>query len=1127
MENVTQIQFVDMFGATGPQGIIDVDTGSQFAINFAVSDIREPFSKKGTKSYKFKIVGSKEINKLLNHYYDINIVDGTYNNNHKQKVVVLRNGVIILDNAYMQLLQINKDSASGVFSDQLISYELEVGSDVTSFFTDITNKYLSDLDFGDMDHTYEAAEVIASYGNDSIRDHVAGTGGYKYVLPYTTLTKYRLEECRPAISVYEYWNRIHQAAGYQWQWTGFDSDAIRMDKLWIPYNGDKPKMKDQELFEVAAERTTDFTINSSPVAGYMTACFPVQFICDIEVLDLLNAYNPVTGIYTAPFYSGTSSLNATFKVSYTFNLINPSGGTAYLSETGGLPSVNKFWTWRPQCKVLNFTTSLFSTPAVLGLHTITTTPSTAYSVPSGTTTLFTGTVTTSTIPVTGISLNDQLKTYAEAAVHANNTTIFFKSAISGGTLIAVRPQLIVHDVQMIFIPNIDTYGYGNIVDMNDFVPQKIKQSDFIKAIANMYNLVIDIDPTNDKRIVYTPRDTYYDNGVQKDWTTKLVTDKTSNINFISDTNAKKVIYSYKADTDVANADYLAETKEIYGQQEYTLGNENIKGVETKEIIFSPTPIAQTSFGSYNPIWVGQTPKCNIRILIDGGVQTCGAYDIVNYNIGATEYGVTGITTYPMLTHQDNPDTPLFDINFGLCDKYFFDFTSLTSNNLFNMFWRRTIGQIDTGKLLTAYFRFNEYDISQLRLNDKIFVKDTWYSINTLQYDPNSFGPSKVSLMTIDDQLAITFPKTIKPGKPYGSFSEVSVLASVSRDIYESLNTNYADSSVLVLGTGNVISADTRNTVVIGDNRIDIESNTLYSDNISVSNLIVNGKSMTDSFVWDRSGDDIVAVSTGFAEPNILPAVDLVSDLGSASLNWKDIYLDGKIQFVDEITIGERIGSVGAVSVVLGGLVGTGLEASGPNAFATGDNSIASGTFAVVMGQDSVAQGAHSFAVGNTSLAGGNMSFVSGGNATASHYGEYARATFFFGAQADAQYGTVSYGYKTNGNTPTELYLDNLGGSARFTIPFNTMYAVELRGLAVDQATGDSAMWTGKGIVKNVAGTVSLVAAITPTQDQADASMATTVLGVAAVSNYLEIKGTGIAATSIYWHVNVSYTKIGI
>jgi hypothetical protein len=161
-----------------------------------------------------------------------------------------------------------------------------------------------------------------------------------------------------------------------------------------------------------------------------------------------------------------------------------------------------------------------------------------------------------------------------------------------------------------------------------------------------------------------------------------------------------------------------------------------------------------------------------------------------------------------------------------------------------MFWRRTIGQIDKGKLFTAYFYLNEYDISILKLNDKIFVKDTWYNINSLQYDPNSFGPTKVVLMTIDDELAISYPKYIGLiGKPILS---AYTLEGLSSEIYNSLNFSYADSSVEVLGTGNVVAEGTKNVLVVGDNIVVEDNNTIYTKRLVAESIILDGVDLADT-----------------------------------------------------------------------------------------------------------------------------------------------------------------------------------------------------------------------------------------------------------------------------------------
>lgn len=901
LQQYTQIQLVNSFGQIGPEGTIDVDTASQFAINYAVGDITDPFSRQGTKSYKFKLVGSKEINQLLNHYYDINIVDGIFNHNRKQKVVVIRNGVIILDNAYMQLLQINKTSINATYSDQEVNYDIEIGNDITSFFTDITNKYLTDIDMSDMNHTYTSGHVVSSFGRSS---KVSAGGGYKYVLPWLPATdnQYNLEECRPAISIWEYWNRIHQAAGYQWSWQdsagnpNYESDLkVRMDKLFIPYNGDTPTLLGATQYEVAAEKTTPYTLVGS-IAGadglYGITNTPV--ILDTEIVDILNDYNPTTGIYTSTLATGTSTTNVYFEITYNLKLNNTTGGIVYYSASGPATFGTLGYTARVGLNNLTQSTS-FNVNIVDKL--VQNNSMTDAVLVAGLTSISSGTIKTNILPIPNINIGDTFNIFVDVfPYHQGNREWRNAPSASVGSFEIVKPTLVVTSIKMILQPCTDIYGYGSICALNDFIPLKIKQSDFIKGIANMYNLIIDVDPINEKKIIYKLRDDYYDGGTEKNWTSKFCIEKESNISFISNSNAKKVILTYKADSDDANVSFTSATKEIYGQLEYTLKNDNIKGIETKEVLFSPTPIAETSFGTFNPIITGVAPKTNIRILYDAGptstgpnglgTQTYSIVDTMTGNPPVPNIQTTLIGFYPMLTHFDNPLNPLFDINFGLCDQYWYKFNSQTNNNLYSMFWRRTINQIDTGKLFTAYFWLTEYDISILKLNDKIWVKDTWYNINTLQYDPNSYGPTKVVLMTIDDRLKLdpirSTAVVISKGAPVLS----SVLDAISQSRNVSLNNNYSDSSVLLLGKGITTTADIKNTIVVGDYKTPTQSNTIYSENISttnidITNISINGTTLS---TLDLTGVLTAGNTTG---PNniIIDTNQNLNEVGGAQIDF--------------------------------------------------------------------------------------------------------------------------------------------------------------------------------------------------------------------------------------------------
>jgi hypothetical protein len=294
---------------------------------------------------------------------------------------------------------------------------------------------------------------------------------------------------------------------------------------------------------------------------------------------------------------------------------------------------------------------------------------------------------------------------------------------------------------------------------------------------------------------------------------KLAKNQEQVLQFLPELSAKKLLLTYKQDSDLPNTLYEDATREIYGQLEFTYDNEYIRNVDRKELIFSPTPMMPNLFGAIVPM-IGGEPKTNIRILIHNGVKTCNPYNIVDYiqitgytGIQATPiyttFGELGVTTYPSCTHFDDVNNPTFDLNFGVCDYYFYSDLTLTNNNLYNLYWRRTVNQINKGKILTALFDLNENDIHNLRLNDKIRIDNSWWNINkVIDYNPTKNFLTKVELISIDDELALpTFriPIIVNP------INAIQGVTAIVNDFYKNNNINLSEGSVLVKGIGNVIN----------------------------------------------------------------------------------------------------------------------------------------------------------------------------------------------------------------------------------------------------------------------------------------------------------------------------------
>jgi hypothetical protein len=766
-------------------GFLDVKEGTVFPLNFAVGDIRDLTKRSGAFSKTITLVGSKNNHELLNHYYDVNISAGTFNINALTKCSVIQNGVPIMEDALLQLLSVNKNQQTDAY-EQAVEYEVLIKDTRVEFFTAIANKELTDLDFTDLNHTFSAADIVATFDNTI-------TDGFKYVLPYDTDNLYNVRQMKPAIYAKTYFDRIFATAGFQYEWS--DLASARFDKLLIPYNGDS------NTFDAA-----DYLVeeeNSTTLTASVPSTSPNNYREDVigwtEITDVQGSFNPTTGEFTVPISTNAAAGEAyimEYQINFEFQIDNT-------NATIVLNSLSPF----KATPVIGFSIlgyngqfSNLSQEQVINQGSI---------IPVGVTSLTGGIVTGSVALLSDGTLPAFLTSgqVANIVVGWQNGYCQFTGALP------VNVELIVNSVRIKITPTSNVQVIGGILDINQYVPLKIKQSDYIKSIFQMYNLYADTDTDQPNKLILRHRDEYYDSGAEKDWSQKLMKDREQNLIFLPDLTAKKLKLTYKADKDSPNEVYTQMTDEIYGQLEYTFENEYVRDTETKELIFSPTPVVATSFDAYVPSLNGEAPKTNIRILYDGGEQSCGSWDLIEY--GTT--GELGITVYPMLGHFDDALTPTFDINFATCDYYYYSPSTLTANNLYNLYWRRTVNQINVGKMLVAYFHLNEADIQTLKLNDKIRIDNSWWNINkVIDYDANAEVPTKVELISIDTEIDLA-PFVTNPGAPV---SPPITAASHSTNLTTrstEANVNLSGLDVIVRGTGNNIGDGLRG-LVIGDNR---------------------------------------------------------------------------------------------------------------------------------------------------------------------------------------------------------------------------------------------------------------------------------------------------------------------
>ena len=820
-------------------GYLEVKEGTAFPLNFQVGDIRDISQRKGNFSKTITLVGSKNNNDLLNHYYDVNIQAGTFNVNAVTTCAVIQDGIPVMEDASLQLTAVKKVQLTDGYEHH-VEYEVLVKDNKADFFTAINNLELTDIDFSDLNHTYDAFNVVSRF-NNSVAD------GFKYFLPGSGDAFYSTQEFKPAIFAKTYFDRIFQDAGFAYSWPDLVDD--KFDRLIIPYNGDTDNFDYADYTVKANAGPTTYT--GQFWAGFSEMSLPQTITAWTETEDPQNIYNPVTGVYSTPFNissNNSQQYDYTIQIQYEIRLVNSSGVTLYSgTNTQATPTFYRPQLYLTRNGVVSAAANLYTNPAPLnGSPSVTYAVQSPTSIPNGTTTILSQTaVCTMALTAQNLPQLSQgrlaVRCPREFYSAPNQTALVpqWRTGSATGTPCAsgqIKLQYVVTNIDISITPSSNIVAIGGTIDVNDYVPQKIKQSDFIKGIFNMYNIYAEVDKSQPNTLNLIHRDDYYDAGKEVDWTLKLAKDQEQSLSFLPELTSKKVILTYSPDTDSPNATYTTATNQIYGQAEVVFDNEYVKDITTQAVMFGPTPMIRTPFGAYVPMIAGQAPKTNVRILYDGTTRSCSPYHIYDY--GTT--GMTGVTSYPYVGHFDDPLNPTWDLNFSTCSFYYYQPASLTDNNLYNRYWRRTMGQINNGKMLTAYFNLKEADIQALELNDKIRIDNSWWNINrVIDYNANGNQLTQVELISVDNE--VNFMPFINPfGTPGVGLPNISAIQQVANSSV--VNTKSMNSNVLT-GGGMIGDVVNRGNVVPGGLRVMVatEGYSVEDDGIVTDNLVVRGR----------------------------------------------------------------------------------------------------------------------------------------------------------------------------------------------------------------------------------------------------------------------------------------------
>ena len=838
---MTRIQLIGDEANVGINAYLELTEVVDVPLNFAVSDIRDLSKRTGTFSKSIRVAGTKSNCQILNQLFDVNIISNaaTFDINKRQQCLIEQDGIVVLDNALMQLTDVEIVSRGGNDS-EFVTYLVTVKDTMADFFTTLGNQRLQDLDFSDFNHTYNSTNVVASFDHD-------WEDGYKYLLPISDDTTYNLIEMKPAIYARQYWNRLWERAGFRYVWDTIDDVLFNQ---WLhPYSGSKSEVAEATIEDatVRAENTSaeDYTgeafqFNIATVGVIFSPDAFDVYETPTETQDNNGYFDPTTFEYTVPFeFPAPNSLTYRVVINMDVILENNSGVNARITE--------EFW-MRSRLQIRKANNTVIDNLAL--------TPSSSYGSPIiysqtnsshssggdvgdiytvGENQLY-NVAGTFDLTCTNLVIGDvlrfggRLERYFTPNIQNSNGELVndSTSAIIPTTDYELFTR--VNEVSIQIIPSVEAFGFNFPVLVNLYSIRNMKQSEYVKNIMTMLNLYALVNPNDPKELILKHRDDYYDEGDVKDWNSKLAKDRVQKITFLPELTAKRLKLTYKEDKDVLNVGYVQNVGEIYGEVEYVFDNEYIKNDERKEVTFGASPFVRTPFGATVMGVNGVEPNTLPRVVIDGGKYTCGFYEIL-------DYGTTGVSLneYPYAGHFDRPVNPSFDLNFGKCSYYFDNnYGAPTDNNLANLFWRRTMAQINSGKLFTGYFYLTAQDIAELNLNDKIYLNGQYWNINkVVDYNANKKQLTKVELLSADESIKLPPFKIRRPSKPNPLDGLIGVpIAEMITSRNRSLS--IAPPSVHVIGKNNFVQSSVRNALVVG------EGLEVSTDGIHTNNLFVNG-----------------------------------------------------------------------------------------------------------------------------------------------------------------------------------------------------------------------------------------------------------------------------------------------
>lgn len=699
---------------------IDLSEDIVIDTSFNLANIEDATDRGSAYSKTITIPSTPNNDEALGFLFDLSAQITNFDPSVKVLAEVVVNGIPQFTGVG-QLLRI-------IILNEIVRYEIGIYGEGASLFRDIDNKLLTELDFSDADHEWEAVAIQQAWdrleANDFAQPYTYPLVDYGQIPSverennpasalYTTGMFY------PALSIRHIIDRIFSDAGYTYQCPFFEDDNF--NHLFIPFASDAiPKKSNADLY------ATQFYLNSS-------AAYPAS----IPNLGGGGYLYPVYDDDTAPTYfnGGAYDIGANEYIAVI------TGSTEFnysMVVDGGVYAVNA-----AQFKVV---LEVNGVDADFILHDV------------------------NDLVAGGLIFTIQPDRYLTGK---------FTATINAGDSVKIKIQDttpvgdFVGEANLLFTQisgqSLEVYvSVGEVFPLNSCLPVGIKQGDFLRGILKDFNLFAEPDKNNPKNIIIDTYDDFYTSGNLLNWDDKLDISKEISIDPAGALAKKRFIYSHAKGGGYFDDLYFNSYAETYSSRDFINTSDfAAEAEEHKSIFAAPVVVGYGSSSRLIPRFY-DFENGNIKPIAAGCRFIYADYITYPVDLGFFVFNGTPQSKYPYAGHLDNPYNPTIDFNFGIPRELYYANTpenpnlfNYTNNNLFNWLHRNKFNSIinPNAKYVTASFFLNEVDINTFSFRNKVFFKgQRWKVQNINNIDNVRYNSTEVELL-LDFPITAFTPTT--------------------------------------------------------------------------------------------------------------------------------------------------------------------------------------------------------------------------------------------------------------------------------------------------------------------------------------------------------------------------------